>query len=149
MTYEPMLVPPPKPNRTTRTVLIVIAAVLAVCCLGGACGGFWLYRTYTNNAGPARDATVAYLDDVLAGDYQGAYGQLCEEVRDATTQEEYTRIQSAQLKVRSYEIDGVFVSNTNGRVSATVTVQMIQETGARFTHTFTLVKESGDWHPCQ
>lgn len=149
MTYEPMLAPTPKPNRTTRTVLIVIAVVLGVCCLCGLGGGFWLYRTYDNTAGPARDATTAYVDDVRAGNYQGAYGRLCEEVRDATTREEYTRIQSAQLKIRSYEISGVSVSNFNGQVRATVTVRMVQETGAEFSQTFPLVKEGGEWHVCQ
>jgi len=62
-----------KPSRTTRTVLIVIAAVLAVCCLGGVGGGFWLYRTYKDAAGPARAATAAYIDDVRPGNYQSAY----------------------------------------------------------------------------
>jgi hypothetical protein len=82
--------------------------VLALCCLGGAGGDFWIYRTYTDNAGPARDATAGYLDAVLAGDYPRAYGQLRNRVRSATTQEAYTRIQSAQLKITGYKIDGVY-----------------------------------------
>ncbi|MET8306778.1 hypothetical protein [Micromonospora sp. NPDC005173] len=149
MTYEPMLVPDRKPNRTTRTVLIVVAAVLVVCCLGGVCGGFWLYRTVSKAVGPAREATAAYLDDVQAGNYPGAYGRLCEKVRDGMSQEEYTRIQSAQLKIRSYEITGASVSNYNGRVSGAVTVQMVQETGGRFTQTVPLAKERGEWRVCQ
>lgn len=149
MTYAPIPPPAPKANRTTRIVLIVIAIVLAVCCLCGLGGGLWLYRTYDDNAKPARDATTAYIDDIRAGDYPGAYGRLCEKVRRSTTQEEFIRIQSVQLKIRSYEVSGTNVSNYNGRVGAAVTVRMVQETGAQLTQTFPLVKESGEWRVCQ
>ena len=77
-------------RRTTRPLLIIIAAVLAVCCLGGLGGGFWLYRTFQDAAGPARSATAAYIDDVRAGNYQSAYGRLCKQARDSTSQEEYS-----------------------------------------------------------
>ncbi|MCO1597035.1 DUF4878 domain-containing protein [Micromonospora sp. RHAY321] len=149
MTYEPMLVPDRKPNRTTRTVLIVVAAVLAVCCVVGVGGGFWLFRTVNTAVGPAREATGAYLDDVQAGNYQGAYGRLCERVRDGMPQEEFTRVQSAQLKISSYKITGVSVSNYNGRVSGVVTVQLVQVAGGRFTQTIPLTKERGEWRVCQ
>ncbi|MCX4388196.1 DUF4878 domain-containing protein [Micromonospora peucetia] len=149
MTYQPMPVPTPKPNRTLRTVLIVVAAVVALCCLGGLGGGFWLYRTYDNAAGPAREATAAYLDDVRAGDYQAAYGRLCERVREVTTPEEFTRVQSAQEKIRSYKFTGTSVSNNNGRVRGNVTVRIVKETGAELTQSVPLVKESGEWRVCQ
>jgi hypothetical protein len=151
MTYEPLMVPPPPPKRrsTLRIVLIVVAVVLAVCCLGGGGVGFWLYRTYQNSAGPARETTVSYVDEVRAGDYTAAYGRLCAKVRAVTSQEEFARIQSAQLKVTSYEISGVSVSNYNGRVQAAVTARMTQETGATFVQTFPLVKEDGEWRICQ
>jgi hypothetical protein len=139
----------PKSNRTTRVVLIIVAAVLAACCLGGLGGGFWLYRTYTDNAGPVRNAAVAYIDDVQAGNYHSAYGRLCKEVRDHRSQEEYVRVQSAQLKIKSYEIQGVSISSHNGRVSAAVTVRMVQETGAVFSQTIPMLKENGEWHVCQ
>jgi len=70
-------------------------------------------------------------------------------VRAGTSPEEYIRIQSAQLKIRSYEINGVSVSNFNGRVSAAVNVRMVQITGAVFAQTFPLVKENGEWRICQ
>ncbi|MGW3788677.1 Rv0361 family membrane protein [Micromonospora chokoriensis] len=150
MTYEPMMVARQKPNRTTRTVLIVVAAVLVVCCAVGACGGFWFYRSVKEAVEPARAATVAFLDDVQAGNYPGAYGRLCDEVRETMTLEEFARIQGAQLKVRSYEIVGVNVSNYNGRVTATATVEAVQEaTGAQFTQGMRLVKENGEWRVCQ
>ncbi|WP_030490305.1 DUF4878 domain-containing protein [Micromonospora chokoriensis] len=150
MTYEPIMVPSPKPHRTIRTVLIVVSALLAVCCVVGAGVGLWLYRTVKDAVEPARAAATAYLDDVQAGNYPGAYGRLCDRVRDTMTQEDFTRIQAAQLKISSYEITGVNVNNYNGRVTGTAQVEAVQEaTGARFTQGMALVKEGGQWRVCQ
>lgn len=150
MTYEPMTVPNRKPNRTTRTVLIVVAVVLTVSCVVGVCGGFWFYRTVKDAVGPARAATAAYIDDVQAGNYPGAYGRLCGDLRETMTQADFARIQAAQLKIGSYEIVGVYVNRSSGRVTGTATVEMVQEaTGARMTQTMFLVKEDGEWRVCQ
>jgi hypothetical protein len=77
---------------------------------------------------------VAYVDEVMAGDYEAAYGRLCAKVRGTTTLADFTRIQAAHF---------------NGRVTATVTAQMTQETGATFVQSFPLVKEDGAWRICQ
>lgn len=144
MTYDD-----PLKRRTGRTVLIVIGAVLAACCLGGGGFGLWMYNKYRDSAGPAREATVAFVDDVIAGRYESAYGRMCQRARDSVTQEEFSRIQSAQVKVTRYEIGGVVVSNFNGRVQASVTAHLTQETGATFTQTFPLIEEDGEWRVCQ
>ncbi|MEW1589322.1 hypothetical protein AB0283_28190 [Micromonospora vinacea] len=150
MTYAPMMVPGPRPNRTLRTVLIVVGALLAVCCVVGTCVGLWLYRSVKDSVEPVRAATTAFIDDVQAGNYPGAYGRLCDRVRDTMTQEDFARVQAAQLKISSYEITGVNVNNYNGRVTGTVTVQMVQQaTGASFTQGMALVREDGQWRVCQ
>ncbi|MEU5673690.1 hypothetical protein ABZ749_25710 [Micromonospora sp. NPDC047753] len=150
MTYEPTMVPGPRPNRTLRTVLIVVGALLTVCCVIGTCVGLWLYRSVKDTVEPVRGAATAYLDDVRAGNYAGAYGRLCDRVRDTMPQEDFARIQSAQLKITSYEITGVNVNNYNGRVTGTVQVEVVQAaTGARFTQGVALVKEDGEWRVCQ
>ncbi|WP_173062547.1 Rv0361 family membrane protein [Phytohabitans houttuyneae] len=149
MTYEPIFTPAPKPRRTARTVLIVVGAVLAVCCVGGAVGGFALFRSVSNAIEPARDAATSYVDDVRAGDYPSAYGRLCQEVRDTTTLEDFTRAMSAGPRIQSYEINGVNVSNFNGRSTATVTARMTQDSGATLIQVFPLVKEDGEWRVCQ
>ena len=149
MVYQPMIAPPPKSRNTLSIVLIVAGAVLALCCVGGVAGGIFLYHTYSSNAGPVREATTTYVDDVLAGDYDGAYGMLCRKVRDTTSLDDYARIQEAQLKISAYKITGVRINNTNGRLIAYVTTRMTQEeTGAEFTQTFPLVKEDGQWRIC-
>ncbi|HET6212901.1 MAG TPA: hypothetical protein VFE14_08525 [Micromonosporaceae bacterium] len=148
MVYEPAPAQPTRSRSTTRIVLIVVGSVLAVCCLCGIAGGIYLYNTYNNSAGPARAATRAYLDDVLAGNYSGAYGQLCARTRATTSEAEYTRIQRAQVKITKYDLVGVTIGNYNGRTGATVTARLTQDTGAEFTQTFPLVKENGDWRVC-
>ncbi|MGC4851533.1 hypothetical protein ACLQ3F_30250 [Micromonospora sp. DT15] len=71
-------------------------------------------------------------------------------MRDTMPQEDFARIQSAQLKISSYEITGVNVNNYNGRVTGTVQVEVVQAaTGARFTQGVALVKEDGEWRVCQ
>ncbi|MGW3856896.1 Rv0361 family membrane protein [Micromonospora arida] len=150
MTYEPMMVPDPRPNRTLRAVLIVVGALLALCCVIGTCGGLWLYRSIKNSIEPAGAAATAFVDDVQAGNYPGAYGRLCDRVRDGMTQEEFARVQAAQLKISSYEITNVNVNNFNGRLTATATVEAVQEaTGARLTQGLALVKEDDEWRVCQ
>ncbi|MER7589826.1 hypothetical protein ABTW72_20055 [Micromonospora sp. NPDC127501] len=150
MTYEPMMVPDPRPNRTLRTVLIVVGALLAVCCVIGTCVGLWFYRSIRNSVEPAGAAATGFVDDVQAGNYPGAYGWLCDRVRDGMTQEEFARVQAAQLKISSYEITNVNVNNVNGRLTATATVEAVQEaTGARLTQGLALVKEDGEWRVCR
>jgi hypothetical protein len=149
MTYEPIMVPT-SPRRTTRRVLLVLAGVLAVCCVLGSCVGFWFYRSLKREVGPARAVAVGYIDEVRAGDYSDAYGRLCDRVRTTMTQEDFSRVQAAQLKISSYEVTGVYVNNVNGRLTATATVTMVQEvTGAQATQTMGLVKEDDEWRVCQ
>ncbi|MEU4476380.1 hypothetical protein [Micromonospora sp. NPDC023888] len=150
MTYEPMMVPTPKPNRTARTALIVVSALLALCCVVGVGVGFWIYRTLRGDVEPARAAATAYVDDMRSGNYPGAYGRLCADVRKNITEADFARIQAAQLPVSSYEIIDVNVTNYNGRVTATAIFEMVQEgTGARFTQTMLLVKKDDEWLVCQ
>ncbi|MEU4555039.1 Rv0361 family membrane protein [Micromonospora violae] len=144
------MVPDRRPNRTVRTVLIVLGALLALCCVVGTCVGLWFYRSLKDSVEPARAATTAFVDDVQAGNYPGAYGRLCERVRDGMTQEEFARVQAAQLKISSYEITNVNVNNFNGRLTATATVVVVQEaTGARASQALALVKEDDEWRVCQ
>lgn len=150
MVYQPMYAPPPKPRNRTTIVLIVVGAVLALCCLGGVAGGIAIYHEYSSNAGPVREATTTYVDEVRAGDYASAYGMLCSQMRGRLSVDDYARTQEAQLKISGYEITGVQVVDQNGRVTAYATTRMTQEeTGAAFTQTFPLVKENGQWRICE
>ncbi|SCG33756.1 DUF4878 domain-containing protein [Micromonospora halophytica] len=147
MTYEPTTAP--KSNRRTlRIVLIVVGIVLALCCVGGAVGGFFVYGAVKETVGPVSEATTTYLDAVRTGNHQQAYDQLCRQRREQTSLAEFTRQQEAQPRVIGYEVGGVNVNNTNGRVRGSATVRLTTESGSTSTQVFTLVKEDGAWRVC-
>ncbi|MEH0983126.1 Rv0361 family membrane protein [Micromonospora sp. CPCC 205556] len=148
MTYQPIPVPPRDNRRTLRIVLIVVGVVLAVCCLGGAVGGFFLYGAAKEAVGPVREATTGYLDAVRAGDHQRAYELLCREERERTSRADFDRRQAAEPRLVDYDIAGLTVNNTNGRVRGTATVRLTTETGGESTRVLTLVKEDGAWRLC-
>jgi hypothetical protein len=136
-------------RRTLRIVLTVLGAIIAVCCIGGVAGGSLLYQSYRDASGPARQATVAYINDVMAEDYRSAYFRLCDKVRSATSEDEYIRIQSAQREIVHYRVVGVSVHRGTGGTVALVTTSMTQDTGAEMTQVFTLVKEGDEWRICE
>ncbi|SCL40697.1 protein of unknown function [Micromonospora pallida] len=140
---------PSGPRRTTRTILIVVAVVLVLCCLGGSIGGFWLYRTVNDAVAPVSDSATTYLDAVQRGDHSTAYRQLCAPTRNRISEDEFTRMQAAQPRLRNYEITFVNVASTNGRTQGSATVRLIQENGTETTQIFQLVKEDGAWRVCQ
>ncbi|HEX6682082.1 MAG TPA: hypothetical protein VF062_04780 [Candidatus Limnocylindrales bacterium] len=154
MTYQPPLPPPPpppaKPRNNARTIIIVIAVVVVLCCIGGIIGGIVFFRTVQTQTGPAEAAATAYVDDIMAERYSAAYGRLCGKLKGRLAEAEYTRVQSAQMKISSYEIVGTSVTTRNTTVTATVSMRMVQaETGAEFTQGIFLLKEGGQWRPCE
>lgn len=147
MTYLPPEGPKPKSN--LRKILVIVAIVLVLCCGGAAVGGYFLVRGVQEATGPARDAATAYVDDLIAGDYQGAYGRLCDRVKASTSEADYTRVQSAQLKISKYEVVGTNIQQRNATTTAVITMRLTQkETGAALTQGFPLLKEDGEWRIC-
>jgi hypothetical protein len=146
---NPYAVPaPPRPRRTLRTVLIVVGIVAVVCCGGAVTAGYFLFKGVSAATGPARDATNTFVGDLESGDTTGAYGLLCTDTQRRFTQDQFTEGVGGQPKISSHKIVGVNVLNANGSVSATVTAQLIQESGFSERHQFSLVKEGGAWKVC-
>ncbi|WP_346538496.1 hypothetical protein [Micromonospora sp. DPT] len=148
MTYQPIPVPPRDNRRTLRIVLIVVGAVLAVCCLGGVVGGFFVYGAAKEAVGPVREATTSYLDALRSGDHQRAYDLLCRAERERTSLAEFRRRWEAEPRLVDYDVAGLTVNNTNGRVRGTATVRLTTATGGTSTQVLTLVKEDGAWRLC-
>lgn len=151
MTYMPAMVPPPPPKkpRTARIVLTIVGAVLALCCVGGTIGGFFLYKAVDKATGPARASVDTFAGALVAGDYPTAYGQLCGQVRDRVSQEDFVRQQSAQPRPTGYEIVGINVQNTNGRVYGSASVRFTPASGTSATQEYALTKEDGSWRICE
>jgi len=149
MTFTPPA-PPVKPRNNTRTVLIVVGIVLGFCCIGGIVGGVVLFRGVSQSVGPAQDAATAYVDDIIADDYTGAYNRLCGKMRGRMSEADFTRVQSAQLKISSYRVIGTNVRTVNATTTATVTMRMTQaSTGMEFKQDIALLKENGQWKVCE
>ncbi|MFG3301021.1 hypothetical protein [Micromonospora chersina] len=147
MTYQPAMVPPRKSN-TTRVVLTVVGVVLALCCVGGVVGGFAIYHAAREATGPAQATVDRFAGALVARDYPTAYAQLCGRVRDRVSQDDFVRQQSAQ-PLTGYQIVGVNVTNTNGRVSGSAQVRFTPQSGTTVTQAFVLVKEDGGWRVCE
>ncbi|MEU2614655.1 hypothetical protein ABZ570_24195 [Micromonospora sp. NPDC007271] len=149
MTYQPMMGPPPQKSRTTRVVLTVVGVVLALCCVGGSIGGFFIYRAAKDALGPARTTVDTYAGALVSQDYPTAYGQLCRELRDRFSQDDFVRQQSDGTPLDGYEIVGLNVQNTNGRAYGSATVRYTMRQGMPTTQTYRLTKEDGNWRICQ
>jgi len=147
MAYSYQVPQPPK-RRTLRTVLIVVGVVLVLCCGGAGVGGYFLYKGVKDATGPAKQAAEAFVGDLEGGDVAGAYGLLCGSTRERYTSDAFAEGVAKQPKIRSHTVDGVFVSNMNGRTSATVNMGLTMDSGFTDRHTFTLVKEDGAWKIC-
>ena len=122
-----------------------LLGLLGLCaCVGvigvGALGG-GVFALVQATAGP-RDATSAYFEAVVAGDYATAHRSLSAAQRASLTPQDLARIRRGLL---SYSVDDVNIANTNGATSATVTVTSSTTGGASNRETITLVKEGKDW----
>jgi Domain of unknown function (DUF4878) len=137
----------PKGMSTTKIVLIIVGSVLAVCCVGGGIAAYFGFRVFSEALGPPRATTEAFIRDLQSGDAASAYGKLCGATRAAVTQDRFTEMVSNR-RPSTYEIVGVQVNNTNGRVSATVTARLTYADGFTDQHFFHLVKEDGTWKVC-
>ncbi len=70
-------------------------------------------------------------------------------MRNQVTQEEFVRQQSARPALTGYEIVGLNVQNTNGRVYGSASVRFTPQSGTSVTQTYTLTKEDGNWRICE
>ena len=137
----------PKRRSTTKIVLIVVAIVLAVCCVGGGIAVYFGVQIVGEAIGPPRDATDAFLDDVEADNYAGAYARLCADVRQRDTAEEFA-VMTGIRRPTGHEIVSTNVSNVNGDVSAAVGVKLTYADGLEDRQEFDLHKENNVWKVC-
>ncbi|GIF96415.1 Rv0361 family membrane protein [Catellatospora citrea] len=140
---------PPKPKSPVRKILIICAIVLVLCCGGAGVAGFFAWRGITTALGPPRDAAVAYADDLVAGDYAGAYANLCRRTRELTSEQQYVAEQSARPRISGYSVAGVNVQQHNSTVSGVVTLELTRaDDGSQYVLGIPLLKEDGQWRVC-
>jgi hypothetical protein len=137
-----------RPPTTLKTVLAVGCLVAILCCGGLGIGGYVLFRRVGDAHAPIRAATVAFLDDLEAGDYTGAYDRLCGGTQERFSRDAFVAAVSGPETVRAYHIDRVRISNDKGRLGGTVNTTLVDAAGAPRTHTFDLTSEDGRWKVC-
>lgn len=139
---------PPRRRNTLRIVLIVVG-IAAVVCLGAAAAlGYVIARLINNTLVPPQQAARAYLEDLVAGDSAGAYGQLCATFRDRYTLDEYTELVEAQGPLEGFTITGTNVNANNGTTAGWVRVVIRFSEGPAEIHELDVAKEGDDWRPC-
>jgi hypothetical protein len=138
--------PPPRRSRTLRRVLILVAVVLAACCGGAAATGFFLYRWYNGEAGPAQATTNEYLGDLETGRPAAAYALTCPDFRSRVTEHTFTEAESTPP--RGHRIVSSSVSTVNGQRSALITVSLTRAGGSTDRITLPLAVVDGRWYVC-
>src|SRR5689334_11350222 len=130
------------------TAVIVLAGLMLALCSGSIAVDLFSSSDAQKSTGPAREATSRFVADLESGQEESAYNRLCAETAGSFTPIAFFKGLDEQLKIRSHEIVGVSVSDSNGRESATVIARLTRESDLVDQHTFELVKERGQWKVC-
>ncbi|MEV0267920.1 hypothetical protein AB0H43_04020 [Hamadaea sp. NPDC050747] len=145
--YSPQ--PPAKKGFfTLPRVLITVGIVLVLCCGGVAFGVYKLVDTVSDAVAPARDAAVAFLDEVEDGDDAGAYALLCDDVQQMMSPSQFASGVEQRGRIKDHKITGVSVNTTNGVTAGTVTATLTEAGGGTRQTVIVMAKESGAWKVC-
>ncbi|QSB12743.1 hypothetical protein JQS43_13675 [Natronosporangium hydrolyticum] len=137
-----------RPRRSLRGLWITLAVVGVLCVGGVGTGGFFLFRTLLDVTEPPREATHAFLTDLQAENYDGAYDQLCDATQATFTRERFALVARDRGDVVDYQLTGAHVSRVNQDTTGTVTARLDLADGSTVTHEFRLVKSGDDWQVC-
>jgi hypothetical protein len=135
----PFAAPPTERNRKRMWIMLGVGAVLLVLCCGGGVFGFGAMVYSQAHALPVQARTVVtrYLDALRAGDYGGAYDQLCGQVRDRVTEESFAADQSRRPRMVAYTLDTAQITGSEVIVPA----RLETADGEVLRHEFGLVED--------
>ncbi|GAA1624934.1 hypothetical protein [Actinoplanes couchii] len=120
---------PPVEGRGKRfgTTAAIVAGILVLVCGGGAIAGGGFLTSFASALDEQADVVVSrYLEDLKARDFDGAYGQLCEQAKLDETQSEYTARMQGFEPFESYEVGDLALG-----VRVSVPVQLTYADGDR------------------
>jgi hypothetical protein len=127
-----------------KPLLVVAGLALLLCFCGLGVGGFFIFRPEQEPDKAARIATDAFVSRLIAGDYGGAYDQLCADTRERVVREDFVTSIGGRPAVRSYQIDKIEESPAGLSVSVT----LADPSGASVPQVFRVVEDRGAWRVC-
>jgi hypothetical protein len=135
----------PHLDRELRAPLLIVAGLALLLCLAGlGIGGSFLLRPDQEPAAAARIATDSFVQRLIAGNYGGAYDQLCADSRERFDRERFVIDIGSRPAVRSYQIDKI--EKTGPAYSVKVT--LADPSGASEAHVYRVVEDRGTWRIC-
>lgn len=135
---------PPLDQEVRRPLLTVAGLALVLLLTGLGIGGFFLFRPGQDPEAAARIAIDSFVQRLIAGNYGGAYDQLCSDTRERLDREQFTADIGGRPAVRSYQIDTI--ERSGG--AFTIGVTLADPSGASETHVYRVVEDRGSWRIC-
>jgi hypothetical protein len=136
------------PPRRRRSRWLTVGLPLGLVLLLGGCGVAVaaLVTSIGSSIQPAQDAATAYAKALVDQRWADAQVLLCSQDRAVTPDQ--LAAHYANPRPTGYAVQGVNVTNMNGRVSAVATLRLDTADGLSNTTTLPLIKEGDTWHPC-
>ncbi len=115
-------------------ITIVVGVVALVLCCGGGIFGVGALIYSQSRALPAQASAVVtnYLEALRVGDYGKAYDQLCGELHNRVSLDEFSNRERHQPQVTSYTISVVRISGSEVLVDAEVWVSSSRSQMVRY-----------------
>lgn len=130
----PFAAPPRDPDKSRLAVGIVVGVVAFVLVCGGLLGtavGVLVWSSHELTEQSTRTAD-AFLSDLVAEDYEGAYDSLCERTRGELTESEFTQ-EWSQVPVVAAQTSGLQAQQQDFVINATITYDNEIEKDIRLT----------------
>jgi hypothetical protein len=136
--------PPSLHGELRQPVALVAGLSAALLCAALAIGAFVGGHPRQDPARAARIATDTFVSRLIAGNFDGAYDQLCADTRQRVERDDFVSSVGSRPAVRSYQIDGVEAVDTGFSVSLT----LADPSGAAAPQVFRVVEDRGAWRVC-
>jgi hypothetical protein len=138
--------PAARPRHRRRWIWVLVGTLLSIAVLFGVGIGLFITRQK-----PVIDAAEAFLDDVAAGRYEAAYDDLCEEDRDAFTEEgfaNFARSEPTLSRLDDPTVNFLGVDINGDRATVDFDPESGESSDFDETYELELQKEDGDWKVC-